>query len=213
MVLKIHGIRGSLSKMKGVSQHQKTASIALHIQPILMILLSKIVTAVKKGWIEHARMIKNKGQINCPTYPFRFWFNSLNPRKGTVNGKRAMVGNCVWHISISIIWSRTESIWRIKQWQAAVSFVIPTYDPGEVKDILFWLISEIPEMLDHKQYQEHHYCNTDNCNKEVFLGDGNQPNGDGSQDGNSDGASSKFATRGLTLIVFFVHFMFWAYLK
>ena len=22
-----------------------------------------------------------------------------------------------------------------------------------------------------KQYQEHHYCDTDNCNKEVMLGD------------------------------------------
>ena len=63
-------------------------------------------------------------------------------------------------------------------------------------------------MLDHKQYQEHHYCNTDNCNKEVFLGDGNQPNGDGSHDGNSDGAISNLATRGLTLLVFFVHFVF-----
>ena len=23
-----------------------------------------------------------------------------------------------------------------------------------------------------KQYQEHHYCDSDNCNKEVMLGDG-----------------------------------------
>ena len=44
-------------------------------------------------------------------------------------------------------------------------------------------------MLNHKQYQEHHYCNTDNCNKNVVLGDGVQPDGEGSVDDDQSGGA------------------------
>ena len=64
-------------------------------------------------------------------------------------------------------------------------------------------------MVNFKQYQEHHYCNTDNCNKKVMLGDGVQPNGEGSSDGDqSDGAYVNEITRGLTFLLFlFQHFI------
>ena len=66
-----------------------------------------------------------------------------------------------------------------------------------------FLLSENPEMVNFKQYQEHHYCNTDNCNKNVMLGDGVQPNGEGpSDDDQSDGAY--LATTGLSLLISFV---------
>jgi len=56
-----------------------------------------------------------------------------------------------------------------------------------------------PQMVDFKQYQEHHYCNTDNCNKQVMLGDGVQPNGD--DDDQSDGVILNMTTRGLTFFM------------
>ena len=62
-------------------------------------------------------------------------------------------------------------------------------------------------MVNFKQYQEHHYCNTDNCNKKVMLGDGVQPNGDGSSDGDqpdddgSGGVIFNMATVGLTILL------------
>lgn len=68
-------------------------------------------------------------------------------------------------------------------------------------------ISENLEMVNFKQYQEHHYCNTNNCNKKVMLGDGVQPNGDGSADGDqpdddeSDGVLFNMATVGLTILL------------
>ena len=62
-------------------------------------------------------------------------------------------------------------------------------------------------MVNFKQYQEHHYCNTDNCNKKVMLGDGVQPNGDGSSDSDqpdddeSDGVIINMATVGFTILL------------
>ena len=68
-----------------------------------------------------------------------------------------------------------------------------------------FLLSENPEMVNFKQYQEHHYCNTDNCNKNVMLGDGVQPIGEGPADGDqSDGAYLTIATKGLSLLISFV---------
>ena len=61
-------------------------------------------------------------------------------------------------------------------------------------------------MVNFKQYQEHHYCNTDNCNKKVMLGDGVQPNGEGSSDDDqpdddeSGGVLFNLATIGLTIL-------------
>lgn len=69
------------------------------------------------------------------------------------------------------------------------------------------MYSENPEMVNFKQYQEHHYCNTDNCNKNVMLGDGLQPNGEGSSDGDkseddeSNGANFNMVARGLTFLL------------
>ena len=62
-------------------------------------------------------------------------------------------------------------------------------------------------MVNFKQYQEHHYCDTDNCNKKVMLGDGVQPNGDGSSDGSqpdddeSDGVLFNIVSIGLTIFL------------
>ena len=64
-------------------------------------------------------------------------------------------------------------------------------------------------MVNFKQYQEHHYCNTDNCNKKVMLGDGVQPNGDESSDGDqpdeSGGVLFNMATIGLTVLMVLLH--------
>ena len=70
-------------------------------------------------------------------------------------------------------------------------------------------ISENPEMLNHKQYQEHHYCNTDNCNKNVFLGDGVQPDGEGSVDDDQSGGAILNATTIVsTFILLFISILF-----
>merc|ERR1711935_442856 len=66
--------------------------------------------------------------------------------------------------------------------------------PGISEDYTVRRSCENAQMVEVRQYQEHHYCKNDNCNAQVMLGDGPSGGGDGSGN-NSDGTTQTATTQ------------------